>query len=148
MSERLLSDSSGQQPPGWDAAERRQHQRFVAKRGGNYCFWVELDKERFPLLDLSVQGFAIAPMTLPPIGAILAFTLYRDGVPDKITGRAEVRNHVDSGERRQAGCLFVEMDAEEVSRLRDWLTAHVLMTATVRITEKDAERIVSGPPLI
>lgn len=148
MSERLLSDDSGQQSSGWETAERRQYQRFVAKRGGDYCFWVELDKERFPLLDLSVQGFAIAPMVLPPIGAILAFTLYRNGVPDKITGRAEVRNHVDGEGRRHAGCLFVGMGAEEVSRLRDWLTAHVLMTATVRITEKDAERIVSGPPLI
>ena len=33
-------------------------------------------------------------------------------------------------------------------RLRDWLIALVIMTASVRISEKDAAAIVAGPSLI
>ncbi|MEN9427028.1 MAG: hypothetical protein RLZZ220_1377, partial [Pseudomonadota bacterium] len=33
-------------------------------------------------------------------------------------------------------------------RLHDWLTVHVIATATVRISEREAAEIVSGPSLI
>jgi len=42
----------------------------------------------------------------------------------------------------------VTLQGDGVERLRDWLIAHVIMSATVRITEKDAAAIVNGPSLI
>ena len=141
-------DDMEQKPPVFDVTERRQHQRFIARRGGRYCFWAEIDGQRYPLLDLSMHGFAVAPQNLPAVGETLTFTLFREGVPDKISGQAEVRNHVGQGEKRQAGCRFLTLSDDESTRLMEWLTAHVLMTTSVPISEKDAEKIVSGPPLI
>lgn len=128
--------------------ERRTRQRFVATRRGQHCFWAVLDGVRYPLLDLSVAGFAVAPPQLPPIGALLSFTLLREGVPDQIAGAARVMNHVTGQAGCQAGCRFEALPEDDLARLQDWLTAHVLMSASVPISERDALRIVSGPPLI
>jgi hypothetical protein len=37
---------------------------------------------------------------------------------------------------------------EGAARLHDWLTVHLISTATLRISEKEAAAIVAGPSLI
>ena len=135
-------------PPRGDEApaERRGCQRFVARRRGEPCFWVVMDGVRIPLNDLSADGFSYPSATPPASGEVFDFVLQREGVPDEIRGRAVVVNFLAAS--AQAGCAFASLDGDGAERLRDWLIAHVLMTATVRITEKDAAAIVSGPSLI
>ncbi len=133
---------------GLETTERRKRQRFIAKRRGEYCFWALIDGERLPLLDLSLEGFGIPASSPPSSDRSFHFVLQRANVPDEISGRARVVNYLSSAEGGQAGCLFDSLDGEGASRLEDWLTAHVLASASVPITEKDASRIVSGPSLI
>ena len=135
-------------PPGADeaSAERRSSQRFVARRRGEPCFWVMMGGERVALNDLSADGFSYPSTAAPVTGEVFDFVLQREGVPDEIRGRAVTANFLAGA--AQAGCSFVSLDGDGAERLRDWLIAHVLMTATVRITEKDAAAIVSGPSLI
>lgn len=128
------------------ADERRRYQRFIARRGGEACFWLLNAEQRIALNDLSSEGFSI-PLVVPPqMDARFSFILAREGVPDRIEGEAEVANYIAS--QSQLGCRFVSFDGNGADKLRDWLVAHVLMTASVRITEKEAEMIVSGGSLI
>ena len=46
------------------------------------------------------------------------------------------------------GCRFASLEGDGAMRLHDWLTIHVISTATVRISESEAAAIVSGPSLI
>ncbi|WP_249115708.1 PilZ domain-containing protein [Azoarcus sp. L1K30] len=131
-----------------DSAERRARQRFVAKRRGDVCFWALVNGVRRPLNDLSLEGFSLPVSADLGAGVSFSFVLQREGVPDRIEGRAEVVNQITDGGLRKAGCRFVEIDGEEVERLKEWLIAHVLANATVRINERDATAIVSGPSLI
>ncbi len=133
---------------GDDAAERRARQRFVAKRRGDICFWAMVNGERRPLNDLSLEGFSLPVAHDLDPGAEFRFVLQRESVPDRIEGHAKVVNQVGEGHARKAGCRFVELDEEGVARLKDWLIAHVLASATVRINERDAAAIVNGPSLI
>lgn len=129
-------------------AERRSRQRFVARRRGEYCFWVTLSGERLPLEDLSLDGFGV-DATLPlEIGAAVSFVMTRTGVPDRIAGSARVANRVPIGSGVLAGFVFESFEDDGRSRLEDWLAAHVLASATVPITERDAVAIVSGPSLV
>jgi hypothetical protein len=147
-----MSDSDAQfqqvapAPAAADSAERRRIQRFLAMRRGEPWFWVVIDGERIPLRDISVDGFAITAEAPPAAGEAFDFVLHREGVPDQIRGRAQSVNFIASVS--QAGCRFVELEADGMDRLRDWLIALVIMNASVRISEKDAAAIVAGPSLI
>ncbi|MDO9597002.1 MAG: PilZ domain-containing protein [Azoarcus sp.] len=131
-------------------AERRTRQRFVAKRQGEVCFWALVDGQRLALNDLSLEGFSLPASSVLGTGLVFDFVLNRDGVPDEISGSAEVVNQIAASEDEpaKAGCRFVRLEDASSARLHDWLVAHVLVNATVRITEKDATAIVSGPSLI
>ena len=84
---------------------------------------------------------------MPPApGASFAFVLTREGVPDRICGQAKVMNYIAG--RQQMGCRFVSFEGSGAEDLRDWLIAHVLMNASVPISEKDAAQIVSGRSVI
>lgn len=129
-------------------AERRKRQRFVAKRWGSACFWVLVDGERLPLIDLSLEGFSM------PAGAPLQeqrtfpFVLQLEGIPDEIRGEARTVNFVVGEGGGQIGCCFLSFAGEGEVRLHDWLTVHLISTATLRISEKEAAAIVAGPSLI
>jgi len=129
-----------------DSAERRRIQRFLALRRGEPWFWVVIDGERIPLRDISVDGFAITAEGPPAAGEAFEFELHREGVPDRIRGRAQSVNFIASVS--QAGCRFLTLQDDGADRLRDWLVALVIMNASVRISEKDAAAIVAGPSLI
>lgn len=131
-----------------DYTERRRHQRFLARRGDTPCFWVELDGIRFPLNDVSLEGFsAPTPIPLQP-GQDFAFALRIEGIPDRIRGRAKAVNEVPYGESSLIGCSFVALDGSGAEDLKEWLTAHVISLASVRISAAEAEAIVQGPSLI
>ena len=130
------------------AEERRKRQRFVAKWRGEYCFWVVVNGDRKPLVDLSLEGFAMPATSPPSSSSDFEFVLQRINVPDEIRGRARVVNYLSAPEGGQAGCRFESFDGDGQARLRDWLTTHVIMNATVRISEKDALKIVEGRSLV
>ena len=130
-----------------DSSERRIHQRFVARMHDEPCFWALIGKERLALNDLSLKGFSLPiPSALYP-GAQFDFVLQREGVPDTIRGRAEVAN-VFGKKVPFAGCRILQFEGDSEERLQDWLVIHVILSATVRISEKDAAAIVSGHSLI
>lgn len=130
-----------------DSEERRIHQRFVARLRGEPCFWVLIGKERLALNDLSLKGFSLLASPALVSGAQFNFTLQRENVPDTIEGSAEVAN-IFGKDMRFAGCRIVRFEGDGAERLRDWLVIHVILSATVRISEKEAARIVSGRSLI
>jgi len=120
----------------------------VARRWGNVCFWVVIDGVRLPVNDLSLEGFSVpfgAPLIEP---RQLCFELSLDGIPERIFGVAETMNFVVGESGGQLGCRFLSFEGEGAIRLHDWLTVHVIATATVRISEREAAEIVSGPSLI
>lgn len=129
-------------------SERRRRQRFVARRRGEYCFWVMLSGERLPLQDLSLDGFGVDAVLPFEVDMRFSFVMTRAGVPDRIEGVAKVANRVNSGRGVLAGFVFESFEADGKVRLEEWLAAHVLASATVPITERDANAIVSGPSLV
>lgn len=131
-----------------DSGERRGRQRFLAKWRGEYCFWVVIAGERRPLLDLSMEGFAIQASSPPESGQSFDFVMQHANVPNEICGTARVVNYLSGPAGGQAGCLFVSLEPNGLARLEDWLTTHVLLNASVPITEKEAAKIVSGRSLI
>ncbi len=131
-----------------ETVERRGRQRFLATRWGQVCFWVIIDGEKLQLNDLSLEGFAYPASTPPQSGRSFSFVLVRGGVPDEIRGEAQVVNYLHEVGGGQAGCRFLTLEGDGAERLTDWLVAHVIANATVRITEKDARAIVAGGSLI
>lgn len=132
-------------PP--ESPERRTRQRFLALRRGEPCFWASVAGRRVALVDLSIEGFAfVGPATTAT--EPFAVVLHRAGVPDEIHARASVVNVGGSGDDALLGCRFTSLGNAEAALLQDWLVAHVIMNATVRITEKDAIAIVRGGSLI
>lgn len=127
-----------------DGGERRVHQRFVARLHGEPCFWALVGQQRLPLNDLSLKGLSIPAQPNLPKGTQFDFTLQREGVPDAVRGRAEVTGVFGNA----AGCRIVGFEADDAERLQDWLVTHVIRSATVRITEKDAAAIVAGHSLV
>ena len=98
----------------------------------------------FPLNDVSLEGFsAPTPIPLQP-GQEFAFALRIEGIPDRIRGRARAVNEVPNGEGSLIGCSFVVMDDTGAEDLKEWLTAHVISLASVRISAAEAEAIVQG----
>lgn len=133
--------------PEIDNDERRRRQRFSALRGGKPCFWVVVGDRREALTDLSLDGLAVGTR-IGDDNASVHVELQRFGMPDRIHARLRVANCFVGSEGLQCGCIFEAFEGEGRERLHDWLVAHVIATATFPITEKDAERIVSGPSLI
>ncbi len=132
-----------------DYSERRTRQRFVARRWGAVCFWVSIDGgERQALNDLSLEGFSYPLDTPPAQPQRFAFSLHLEGIPDTIRGQAETMNHVFAEGGGQLGCRFLSFEDDGEKRLHEWLTTHVIATATVRISEQEAAEIVRGPSLI
>ncbi|MDR1661760.1 MAG: PilZ domain-containing protein [Azoarcus sp.] len=131
-----------------DASERRIHQRFLARLHGEPCFWALVEGERIALNDLSLKGFALPATSAFANGAQFNFTLLREGVPDAICGRAEVVGLFGNGEAASAGCRIIQFEGDGPERLQDWLVTHVILSATVRITEKEAAAIVAGHSLV
>jgi hypothetical protein len=143
------SGAPAQQPPGEEASERRINQRFVARLHGEPCFWALVEGERVALDDLSLKGFALPLKPVLACGEQFDFALQRMGVPDAISGRAEVVGLFNEGDETvAAGCRIVRFDGDGQERLQDWLVTHVIRSATVRITEEDAAAIVAGHSLV
>lgn len=128
--------------------ERRKYQRFNAKRRGEYCFWVVLDGARVPLVDLSMEGFSIPSSSPLTSERVHDFVLQRANVPDEVRGQAKAVNYIGGVGGGQVGCVFERLEGDGKERLEEWLTAHVLASATVPINEKEAAQIVSGPSLV
>jgi len=127
--------------------ERRVHKRFVTNLHGDPCFWAFIGDERLPLDDLSLKGFALpAPLMFTP-GAQFYFILQREGESDTVRGRAEVTG-VFRKDSLSAGCRIIQFEGDSKERLHDWLVAHVIHSATVQISEKEAVAIVSGHSLV
>jgi hypothetical protein len=134
---------------GEDAGERRIHQRFVAQLHGEPCFWALVGEERLALNDLSLKGFSLRATPAFTRGTQFGFTLQREGVPDEVRGQAEVTGVFGKDEAsRAAGCRIVSFEGNDSERLHEWLVTHVIRSATVRITEKDAIAIVAGSSLV
>lgn len=126
--------------------ERRGRQRFVAQRRGADCFWAVVDGRREPLCDLSLEGFGLGGTF--DVGRRIDVVLHRAAVPDEIRGTVRVANCFAGAAGAQSGCVFEHFEGDGRERLCDWLVAHVIASATVPITEQDAERIVCGPSLV
>lgn len=146
MNEENSPGSAAAGNAGVDNTDRRGRQRFVAQRYGMPCFWVGTGSERLALNDLSLDGFSVAFPQVP--ADEFEFVLQREGVPDQIQGRAKAVNLVPGPFGPVSGCRFTSISPDNASRLEDWLIAHVIMSATVRITEKDAALIVRGRSLV
>lgn len=127
-------------------ADRRVRQRFVARRHGRPCFWVLSGQDRVALNDLSLEGFS-ASFSRPPQGEF-EVVLQREGVPDEIRGTAIVVNQVPGTTGPASGCRFSRLAEADAERLQEWLVTHVIVNASVRITEKDALMIVQGRSLV
>lgn len=131
-----------------ESNERRTRQRFAAQREGRTIFWIELDGHRFPLNDLSLEGFGYGSAVEPELGLEFPFALRLDGIPDRIRGQARIVNYVRGTSAGQVGCRFLTFDGDGAFDLHDWLTVHVITSASVRISEQEAKAIVAGPSLI
>ncbi|MFT3736691.1 MAG: PilZ domain-containing protein [Rhodocyclaceae bacterium] len=127
--------------------EKRARQRFIARRGDTPFFWLIVDGERIPLEDLSLEGFSVKAEGLLKGGEPFAFEMRIHDIPDKLRGEAQAINYIVGSPQGLCGCRFLSL-TPGVDRLTEWLTVHVIATATVRISVKDAEKIVSGPSLI
>jgi len=130
-----------------DSSERRIYQRFVARLHGDPCFWALIGEDRLALNDLSLKGFSLPASSMLLPDAQFDFILQREGVPDTIQGCAEVTG-VFGKENPSAGCRIIRFEGDGEERLQDWLVIHVILSATVRISEKDAVAIVSGRSLV
>ena len=124
--------------------ERRTRQRFPALRNGKPCLWLECAGGRWPLNDLSLDGFSLS--TEAPQGGDepFDFVLRLDDAFDKVRGKAITVNQL--GKLR--GYRFVSLEGQGAERVFEWLTVIVICSAKVRITAKEAEAIVKGPSLI
>lgn len=131
-----------------DLDEKRTRQRFLAKRGDSPFFWLVLDGERIPLEDLSLEGFSIPTSSLLRNGDPFPLELRIADIPDKLRGEAQAVNFIPGEPLGLSGCRFTRLDPPGIDRLMEWLTVHVIASATVRISAKDAEKIVGGPSLI
>lgn len=128
--------------------ESRKQQRFVAKRRGKYCFWVEMEEQLHPLEDLSIGGFAMGGAAAPAAGTVLDFKLRRAADSDSIEGRAKVLNCFQTANGPRAGVLFEYLLGDGQERLDEWLVEHILSTASVPVTREDALEIIHGSSLV
>ncbi len=141
-----MGDEDKKADCGWQ--ERRKRQRFLARRDGTTCFWIVMDGTRHPLIDLSLEGFGFPGEAHDSVQRDFDFELQLEGIPDKIRGIARVMNHVPGEHGGQIGCCFVSFSGEGREDLLTWLTTHVIWSSSVRLSEKEAVAIVSGPSLV
>ena len=127
--------------------EHRVHQSFVAKLHGEPCFWALIGEEHLALNNLSLTGFALPapPMFIP--GEQFYFILQREGMSDTVRGRAVV-NDISDDDNPSAGCRIIQFEDSSEKLLHDWLVMHVIRCSAVRISEKNANDIVSGRSLV
>ncbi len=128
--------------------ESRKQQRFITKRRGKYCFWVEMEEQLHPLEDLSIGGFAVGGEAAPEAGTVLEFKLRRAADSDSIEGRARVLNRFQTAAGSRAGALFESLAGDGKERLDEWLIDHILSTASVPVTREEARTIVHGHSLV
>ncbi|MBO4329649.1 MAG: PilZ domain-containing protein [Rhodocyclaceae bacterium] len=128
--------------------ESRKQQRFITRRRGKYCFWVEMEGQLHPLEDLSIGGFAVGGEAAPEAGTELDFKLRRAADSDSIAGRAKVLNRFQTAAGPRAGVLFEALEGDGKERLDEWLIDHILSTASVPVSREDARSIVHGPSLV
>jgi hypothetical protein len=140
----MESDMAGEN----EVLERRKRQRFIARRDGADCFWVSFGGERLPVLDLSLEGFAVPAATPPEANREFDFVLHCDGVVEEVRGQARVVNFLASAAGGQAGCLFDGFEGEGAARLQAWLSDHVQAVSALPVTEDEAADIVTGPSLV
>lgn len=124
--------------------ERRTRQRFSALRDGKPYVWLVLDNQRWPLNDLSLDGFSVTSDAPLPVGEAFDFILKLADAPDKVKGQARAMN----AENGLKGCSFLAVEGDGEARIFEWLTVIVICSAKLRITAREAEAIVKGPSLI
>jgi len=124
--------------------ERRSRQRFPALRDGKPYVWLLLNNERWPLNDLSLDGFSVGDEVPLHQGAPFDFVLRLVDAPEKVIGRAQAMN----SEGGLIGCRFLSVEGCGEGLIFEWLTVIVICSAKLRITVKEAEAIVKGPSLI
>ena len=129
-------------------AERRQRQRFAAKRDGKPCINILINGLRLPLIDLSIDGFSVPAGNGLALGKFDFEMRLIDGFGDKVQGHAEAVNQIGDSATGQIGCHFLELSEQASKTLQEWLTVIVICGASVRLTPDDAEAIVKGPSLI
>lgn len=127
--------------------ERRQNQRIWTSAASDSGFFCVINGQRWPLLDLSLTGFAL-PAAAQADEAVFSVMLECTGKPDAIQAQARVVNRVAAPGSAQTGCLFEPLTESQNATLRAWLVDHVLRNASVPINEDDALRIVTGPSLV
>lgn len=98
-------------------------------------------------MDISIDGFSVSDDAGLSLGQELPFELSLD-FGDRIRGRTKVVNALDTPAGKHFGCCFTEFEGTGASQLKEWLTIHVMVSATVRITPAEAEKIVIGPSLV
>lgn len=130
------------------AFERRRRQRFMARRDGAFCFSVVIEGGRLPVLDLSVEGFAVPAETPPQADRQFVFALRRNGKEGEVRGTARMVNFVGALAGGQAGCVIDRFEGDGLQRLEAWLCEHVLEVAAVPISPDEAGQIVKGPSLV
>lgn len=128
--------------------ERRKRQRFVPRRDGAFCFSVVIEGGRMPVLDLSLEGFAVPAETPPQADRQFSFALRRNGRDGEVHGTARIVNFVGAVGGGQAGCLFDGFEGDGRERLEEWLREHVYEASALPITRDEAGRIVTGPSLV
>ena len=128
--------------------ESREQQRFITKRRGKYCFWVEMEEQLHPLEDLSIGGFAMGGAAAPEAGTVLDFKLRRAADSDSIEGRAKALNRFETAAGPRAGFIFEYLLGDGEERLDEWLIDHILSTASVQVSREDARSIVRGRSLV
>lgn len=128
--------------------ERRKHQRFVARRWGEICFWMKLSGLRLPVHNLSLEGFSV-PLAQPlPEGQRFEFHLEMVGESGEVVGEACPRNFFSTPDGCEQGCRIEALSDADRALLRTWLIRHVMATTTLPLSEEEAEQIVSGPSII
>ena len=129
-------------------SERRQRQRFAARRDGKSCINVQIGSDRQPVIDLSLDGFSIPAGMLAPEHEFDFEMRLIDGFGDKVRGHARVMNTIPGAHGAQTGCRILSLEADGARTLQEWLTVIVICGASVRLSPADAEAIVKGPSLI
>jgi hypothetical protein len=128
--------------------ERRKRQRFLARRWGEICFWMNLPGQRLPVHNLSLEGFSV-PLAQPlPEGQSFEFRLEMVGEAGEVVGQACPRNFFSTPDGCEQGCRIEALSDADRALLRAWLIRHVMATTTLPLSEEEAEQIVSGPSII
>ncbi len=128
--------------------ERRSSQRILMEPPGQYRFWLSWYGGKVALRDLSVEGFSMNVPAPPASARPFEFLLEREATLGGVSGVAQVVNFSHDDHGGLAGCRFIDVASSGRGKLTEWLAGHVLGTASVKVSEGDAEDIVLGPSII